>query len=130
MLLIGPWHHEEERAFTRRRAPTDYDADHVLLRLVRCVNGEVQVNLDCQPSFDYGRSSARWEYDGRGHHEAVARGEGVETELRLTTGMRLGFEGPRATARTLMKEEDTLFVALSWSEHPPPRTYEEAYRPG
>jgi GH15 family glucan-1,4-alpha-glucosidase len=126
-LLIGPWHHEDERAFTRRRAPTDYDADHVLLRLIRCVNGEVQVNLDCQPSFDYGRSSARWDYDGAGYHDAVARAEGVETQLRLTTGMRLGFEGPRATARTLMKEGDTLFAALSWSEHAPPRTYDEAY---
>ena len=39
-------------------------------------------------------------------------------ELRLTTDMNMGFEGPRATARTLMKEGDTLFVALSWSEHP------------
>ena len=48
-------------------------------------------------------------------------------ELRLTTDMNMGFEGPRATARTLMKEGDTLFVALSWSEHPPPKTYEEAY---
>jgi GH15 family glucan-1,4-alpha-glucosidase len=99
----------------------------VLLRLVRCVNGKVQVNLDCEPSFDYGRSVARWEYDGPGYHEAVARGEGVETELRLTTGMRVGFEGPRATARSLMKEGETLFVALSWSEHPPPHAYEEAY---
>jgi GH15 family glucan-1,4-alpha-glucosidase len=26
-----------------------------------------------------------------------------------------------------MKEGDTLFVALSWSEHPAPRTYEQAY---
>jgi hypothetical protein len=51
----------------------------------------------------------------------------METELRLITGMRLGFEGPRATARTLMKEGDTHFVALSWSEHAPPRTYDEAY---
>ena len=41
--------------------------------------------------------------------------------------MRLGFEGPRATARTLMKEGDTLFAALSWSEHAPPADYEEAY---
>ena len=31
------------------------------------------------------------------------------------------------TGRTLMKEGDTLFVALSWSEHPAPSTYEEAY---
>ena len=127
VMLIGPWHHEEERAYTRRRAPTDYDADHVLLRLVRCVNGEVQVNLDCEPVFDYGRTQAHWEYDGPGYHEAVARGEGVETALRLTTSMRMGFEGPRATARTLMKERDTLFVALSWSEHAAPRTYEDAY---
>ena len=50
VLLIGPWHHEEERSHTHRRAPTDYDADHVLLRFVRCVNGAVQVNLDCEPS--------------------------------------------------------------------------------
>jgi GH15 family glucan-1,4-alpha-glucosidase len=39
----------------------------------------------------------------------------------------MGFEGPRATARTLMKEGDTLFVALSWSEHPAPQDYEDAY---
>jgi GH15 family glucan-1,4-alpha-glucosidase len=127
LLVMGPWHHEEERAYTRRRAPTDYDADHVLLRTVRCVNGEVQVNLDCEPSFDYGCSPARWEYTGPGYHEAIARGAGSDVELRLTTGMRLGFEGPRATARTLMKEGDVLFVALSWSEHDPPRTYDDAY---
>jgi GH15 family glucan-1,4-alpha-glucosidase len=126
-LLIGPWHHEEERSHSYRRSPTDYDADHVLLRMIRCVNGEVQVNLDCEPSFDYGRAPARWEHDGAGYHEAVARADGVETQLRLTTGMRLGFEGPRATARTLMKEGDVHFVALSWSEHAPPRTYDEAY---
>src|ERR1700689_1807735 len=30
-LLIGGWHHEDERSGTHRRAPTDYDADHVLL---------------------------------------------------------------------------------------------------
>jgi alpha,alpha-trehalase len=47
-LLIGPWHHEEERSQSYRRSPTDYDADHVLLRMVRCVNGEVQMNLDCE----------------------------------------------------------------------------------
>src|SRR6267378_4768699 len=126
-LLLGPWHHDHERSTTHRRAPTDYDADHVLLRLVRCVNGEVQVNLDCEPRFDYGRFAARWDYEGPGYHEAVARAGDVEIELRLTTNMRVGLEGPRATARTLMKERDTLFVALSWSKHPAPRVYEEAY---
>src|SRR5262249_13256904 len=41
VLLIGPWHHEKELSQSHRRAPTDYDAEHVLLRTVRCVNGEV-----------------------------------------------------------------------------------------
>ena len=126
VLLIGPWHHEEERSHTHRRAPTDYDADHVLLRFVRCVNGAVQVNLDCEPSFDYGRSTARWKYDGDAYHSAVAHAETIPAQLRLTSDMNLGFEGPRATGRTLIKEGESLFAALSWSEHPAPQTAEEA----
>ncbi len=72
VLLIGPWHHEHDRSHTHRRAPTDYDADHVLLRLVRCVNGEVQVTLDCEPRFDYGRMHGTWEYTGPGYHESAS----------------------------------------------------------
>jgi GH15 family glucan-1,4-alpha-glucosidase len=127
VLLIGPWHHEEERSTTHRRSPTDYDADHVLLRLVRCVNGEVQVNLDCEPVFDYGRRQVTWDYSAEGYHEAVATAPECELALHLTTDMNLGFEGPRATARTMMKEGDKLFAALSWSEHRPPQNYDEAH---
>ncbi|WP_344538823.1 glycoside hydrolase family 15 protein [Actinomadura fulvescens] len=124
-LLMGPWHHETERSHTHRRAPTDYDADHVLLRMVRCVNGQVQVRLDCMPNFDYGRAPARWEHTGVGYHEAVARGNGVS--LRLTTDMNVGFEGSLATSRTLLKQGEARFVALSWSEHEPPHSYEDAH---
>ena len=127
VLLIGPWHHDAERSRTHRRSPTDYDADHVLLRTVRCVNGEVQVRLDCEPVFDYGRHTATWEYDGPGYNQAVATADGSDLRLQLTTDMRMGFEGPRATARTLMKEGETLYAALSWSEHPVPATYKDAY---
>ncbi len=127
VLLIGPWHHEHDRSTTHRRSPTDYDADHVLLRIVRCVNGEVQTHLDCEPVFNYGRDFATWEYAGPGYHEATAQADGTDIQLRLTSDMNIGFEGPRATARTLMKEGDTLFAALSWSEHPAPRDYDEAY---
>jgi alpha,alpha-trehalase len=127
VLLMGPWHHEHDRSGTHRRAPTDYDADHVLLRLIRCVNGEVQVTLDCEPRFEYGRLQGAWEYTGPGYHEARCSAEDTEVELKLTTDMNVGFEGPRSTARTLMHEGDTLFVSLSWSEHPAPTTYEDAY---
>jgi alpha,alpha-trehalase len=123
-LLMGPWHHEGERSATHRRAPTDYDADHVLLRIIRCVNGQVQVRMDCEPVFDYGQAPARWEYADGGYHEAVATCNGLQ--LRLTTDLNVGFEGSLATARTLLKEGQSRFVALSWSEHAPPRTSEEA----
>jgi GH15 family glucan-1,4-alpha-glucosidase len=127
VLLIGPWHHERELSETHRRAPTDYDAEHVLLRTVRCVNGEVQVVLQCEPRFDYGRTSGSWSYEGSSYHAGLATAEGVDYPFRLATDMRLGFEGPRALARTLLKEGDTRFCALSWSQHEPPRTFEDAY---
>jgi GH15 family glucan-1,4-alpha-glucosidase len=128
MLLIGPWHHIAELSNSHRRAPTDYDAEHVLLRLVRCVNGEVQVSLECEPMFDYGRVPARWAYTERGYHQGQATADGVDLTLRLTTDLRLGFEGPRATGRTLLKEGDTRFCALSWTEHEPPYDFDGAYR--
>jgi GH15 family glucan-1,4-alpha-glucosidase len=128
VLLIGGWHHEHDRSHTHRRAPTDYDADHVLLRTVRCVNGEVQVVLDCEPVFDYGRNPVSWEYTGSGYHEGVATHADCALELRLRTDLRLGFEGPRATARHRMKEGDEIFCALYWSEHLPPQNIDEANR--
>ncbi len=81
VLLVGPWHDTDERSTTHRRAPTDYDADHVLLRTVRCVNGSVEVQLECDPIFDYGRRYAHWEYVGEGYTEAVATAEGWPTKL-------------------------------------------------
>jgi len=127
LLLMGPWHHETELSNSHRRVPTDYDADHVLLRTIRCVNGEVQMLLDCEPKFDYARQAAAWSYTGKGYHQGVATADGIDLQLMLTTDMRLGFEGGRASSRTLMREGDFRFVALSWSEHRPPETYDEAY---
>ncbi len=125
VLLIGPWHHDGDRSGTHRRTPTDYDADHVLLRTVRCVNGEVQITLDCEPAFDYGRQRERWEYGSDGYHEAKIKHE--DLELRLVSDLNLGLEGPRATARHMMKEGEQLFCALAWSEHDPPREFGDAY---
>ena len=115
VLLIGPWHHEGERSQSHRRAPTDYDADHVLLRTLRCVDGNVEVTLDCEPKFEYGQIEARWEYTGEAYGQAMATGVGTDLRLHLTSDLRLGFEGGRARARTTLKNQETAFVALSWS---------------
>jgi alpha,alpha-trehalase len=127
VLLIGPWHHDEERSHTHRRSPTDNDADHVLLRTLRCVNGHVEMHMECEPRMDYGRKAVAWEYAGPGYSKAIARAEGEEIELCLTTDLRVGFEGGRARARTTLRDGDTAFVALSWSDHGAPETYDDAY---
>jgi GH15 family glucan-1,4-alpha-glucosidase len=125
-LSIGPWHHQTERSHSHRRSPTDHDADHVLLRLIQCVEGSAEIKLDCEPAFDYGGLAADWAYTGDGYGEAIARSEGMDLELRLASDLRLGFEGPRARARTTLHEGEKAFVALGWSEHPLPESYEEA----
>ncbi len=127
VLLIGGWHHETDRSGTHRRAPTDYDADHVLLRTVRCVNGQVEITMDCEPVFEYGKYPARWEYTGSGYNDGRATAPGSEVQLQLKTDLRIGFEGARATARHRMKQGETVFCALYWSTHGPPADGDEAY---
>ncbi len=127
VLLIGPWHHDDERSNTHRRSPTDNDADHVLLRTMRCVNGRVEMHMECEPRVDYGRRSVTWEYAGPGYGKAVGRALDDPVELTLSTDLRIGFEGGRARARTTLRDGDTAFVALSWSDHGGPETYDDAY---
>ena len=58
-MCVGPWYHQQRRSGTHRRPPTDYEAEHILLRTVRCIIGHVELSLDCEPVFDYGRTEAR-----------------------------------------------------------------------
>ena len=126
-LCIGPWYHQRDRLPNQRRIPTDNEAECMLLRTMKCVHGSVEVVLDCEPVFDYGRVGAEWRYEGQGYGHGVATAPGTELELRLVTDLRLGFEGGRASARTTLKEGDNVFAALSWGGVAPPVTYDEAY---
>ena len=127
VLLIGPWRHAEGRSKTHRRPPTDYDASHILLRMVRCVNGEMQLTMECEPVLDYGRSIGTWEYGESGYRLGVCRSDESNVELMLAGDMNIGFEGPRAVARTLIKEGEQRFAALAWNGAALPRSVEDAY---
>ncbi len=127
VLLVGPWRHDRERSHTHRRSPTDHDAEHVLLRTMRCVNGMVQVHMECDPIFDYGRAPATWEYTGEGYERVTATFKDHALELHLHSDLRLGIEGTTARARTTMHDGDQAFVALSWSDNPAPKTWDDAY---
>ena len=128
VLCIGPWREDRPRDPGRRRAPADHDAEHVLLRTMRCVNGSVEMVLECRPGFDYGRHQGEWAYAGEDYHEAVSRGPDGDPQLRLTTDLRLGFEGFRgARARTTLRDGDEAFVALSWDGAEAPRSFGDAH---
>ncbi|MEU4598561.1 glycoside hydrolase family 15 protein [Nocardia sp. GTS18] len=127
-LVLGPWHNTTSRSRSFRRTPMDWDAEHILLRTVKCVSGTVELEMSCEPSFDYHRDGARWEYTGKVYEQATASCAADDTcpSLTLTTDLRLGLEGREARARTRLSEGDNRFVALTWSELPAPATFDEA----
>ncbi|HWE55086.1 MAG TPA: glycoside hydrolase family 15 protein [Acidimicrobiales bacterium] len=126
-LCMGPWHNLSERSKTHRRSPTDFDAEHCLVRTIRCVTGTVELSMTCDPVFDYGRKESCWEYAGDGYGELVATAPDEAVRLRVTTSLRPGIERRSLKARTRMVEGDEHFVALSWSPLPAPMTFAEAH---
>jgi GH15 family glucan-1,4-alpha-glucosidase len=115
----------EDTVTPHTRPPADDDADHTLVRTVVCLAGRVEIELICEPVFDYGRTSAEWTLVGDDRHSADATGAGVT--VRLTTDMPLGIEGGRVRARHVIAAGERLFCALSWAEDfAAPATADEA----
>ncbi len=112
-LTMGP-RTGDDRVTPHTRPPADDDAEHMLVRTARCIDGEVEIELVCEPVFDYGRTSASWALVGDDRHAADARG--AEVTIRLATDMALGIEGGRVRARHVLHAGETTFCALSWAE--------------
>ena len=128
VLLIGPWRHDSRRSNTHRRVPTDHDAERVLLRTVRCLSGSIDISVECEPAFDYGRERGVWRHTGDGYGQAeVSAPDGREPSVRLSSDMNLGFEGPRAIARRRLRAGEQVFCALSWGDATPPETFADAH---
>src|SRR5258707_878439 len=94
-LILGP-RRGEDRVTPHTRPPTDEDAEHLLVRVAMCLEGEVEMELTCAPVFDYGRTPAQWSI-AEGGHAADARG-GEET-IRLRTDLAGGVAGRPGRAR-------------------------------
>jgi alpha,alpha-trehalase len=96
------------------RPPADDDADHILVRTVECLDGSVEVELVCEPVFDYGREPANWTLvDNQGH---AADASGAGQTVRLSTDMSIGIEGSAARARHVLSKGERAFCALSWAD--------------
>jgi alpha,alpha-trehalase len=123
-LTMGPRRGEDE-VTPHTRPPTDEDGEHLLVRTVLCVEGKVEVELICDPVFDYGRTPAEWTLVGDDRNVADATGAGVT--VRLQTDMALGIEGDWIRARHEVTQGEQLYCSLSWAEGlGSPQTTDEA----
>jgi GH15 family glucan-1,4-alpha-glucosidase len=125
-LTIGEWH-ENELGSSHTRPPTDFDADHLLVRTVECIQGQVQVEMVCEPMLDYATTPAEWQRADEGHSYHALDACVEEKRFRLLSDLRMGVEGNRARARHTMVEGEKRYCALTWTESlGGPRTSEEA----
>ena len=99
-LTMGP-RRGEDTVTPHTRPPADDDADHMLVRTVECIDGQVEIELVCEPVFDYGRTAATWTLVDDDRHAADATGAGQT--VRLQTDMALGIEGGRVRARHVLE---------------------------
>ncbi len=111
-LTLGP-RRGVDRITPHTRPPADEDADHLLVRVAFCLEGEVEMELTCEPVFDYGRLPAQWSIHDDAH---TADASGEELTIRLHTDMALGVEGDRVRARHTLKQGEQLYCSLSWED--------------
>lgn len=96
------------------RPPADDDAEHMLVRTVECIDGAVEVELVCEPAFNYGSVEAEWTHVDGGRFMADATGGGQT--VRLASDIALGIEGNRVRGRHVLRAGERAYCALSWSD--------------
>jgi GH15 family glucan-1,4-alpha-glucosidase len=112
-LTMGPYTGEDS-VTPHTRPPADDDGDHMLIRTVACIDGKVEIELVCEPAFDYGRTPAEWTLVDGTRHAADASGAGQT--FRIQSDLALGIEGNRVRGRHVLEQGDRAFCCLSWSE--------------
>ncbi|MBK5219228.1 MAG: glycoside hydrolase family 15 protein [Thermoleophilia bacterium] len=95
------------------RPDTGHESDRSLLRTMTCIDGEVEMDMECLPRFAYGLDGATWTGGELG--EAVAHADDGTT-LQLTSDMELSIEGGAVRGSLRLREDESGFCALSWSE--------------
>ena len=112
-LTMGP-RSGEDTVTPHTRPPADNDGDHLLVRTIECIEGSVEMELVCEPVFDYGRTAAEWTlHDDRHTRRRERRGR---RRVRLHTDMAIGIEGNRVRARHTLHAGEVAFCSLSWAE--------------
>jgi alpha,alpha-trehalase len=124
-LALVAWH-GGPRSERFRRAPGEFVGAQCMLRTVNCIEGDVEVVLNCLPAFEYGRESVSWAYGDDGYG-TVTTSPPSGPDLRLTTSMRLDLMGPRAFGHAHLSAGERAFCALTWGDGVPPEDPEDAH---
>jgi GH15 family glucan-1,4-alpha-glucosidase len=110
-LTIAEWASSGEDKDGDGRPDTGHESDRSLLRTMTCIDGEVEMEMECLPRFAYGVDAARWTGGELG--EAVAHADDG-TELQLTSDMELSLDGGTVRGTLKLREGESGFCALSW----------------
>jgi GH15 family glucan-1,4-alpha-glucosidase len=104
----------EDGADVHARDLGPHDAEHILVRTVECVHGKIEIEVVCEPAFDYARDEATWSLvasDGR----AVDASGGGQT-VRLLGDVPLEIDGHTARGVRTVEAGERAFSCLSWRE--------------
>jgi alpha,alpha-trehalase len=111
LLSIPEWATEDGKG---GRPRTEHESDNSLLRLITCLDGEVEIEMECLPRFGYGAEAASWSDGELG--EATAIGSDG-THLCLTSDMELTIDGGAARGRLKLREDESGFCSITWGEN-------------
>ncbi len=88
----------------------------MLVRVVECLEGHVEVELVCTPVFDYGQTPATWELVGDDRCTRPDASGGRAAAVRLRTDLPSASRATRYGPGGCCTPGDTAYCALSWGD--------------
>ena len=92
-----------------------HDAEHLLVRTVECVHGQVEVETICEPAFDYAHRGDALDARGPGRAWPPTPAAAACT-VRLLGDIPLEIEGSVARGVRTLEAGERCFSCLSWRE--------------
>jgi alpha,alpha-trehalase len=112
-LVLAPPGEDDGRDVHARELGA-HDAKHMLVRTVECVHGRVDLEMICEPAFDYATEEVAWKLVDKDGFAADVSGGG-ET-LRMLGDIRLELDGPVAHGTRTLETGERCFSCLTWRE--------------
>ncbi len=113
LLLVRPTSDAIRRS-DYRRAPGQWVASGSMLRVATCIDGQVEIGVDCIPNFDYGRRGGHWQYTGSGYGAMAVQDPESDVTLALSSNLQLESTGERCMGKGTLRKGETRFVNLTW----------------